>query len=270
MAMTVHASVADTTALSRRFCRVVLQVPDLAALQLPAAADAAVGIYFSESATPTGRTYTVRAVDSAECLVTVDVLLHGDAIGTDWAQRTRPGEEVTLAYPNSWYLPPEGTESQLLVADLAGFPALARIIEGLPPEADAVAIVEVLDADDLDYLPRPPAVEIVSSVGTGNGVADSALPRLVMMQQPGHGYCWFAGEAHEARAIRKYLRNELRWEIDQLDVMGYWRRDSADWDRRYASVGATLFAGYQTAIAQGVAEKLAAEQFDEALEGFGL
>lgn len=268
--MTAQASVVETVRLSARFHRVVLHIPELHRLTIPATGDAAVGIYFPDLDSP-GRTYTVRAYDAHSRQITVDFLLHGGGEGTEWVRRTAPADTVTLAYPNSWYQPPPATESQLLVADLAGFPALARLIEQLPPDTDAVAIVEVLDESDLGYLPTG-RIEIVTSVGTGNGAAGSVLGRLVATRRPpaDRGYCWFGGEAGEARAIRKYLRHELGWRIDQLDVMGYWRRDSDTWDRRYAGIGPGLFDAYQLALAEGTDARRAAEEYDLALEREGL
>jgi NADPH-dependent ferric siderophore reductase len=202
----------------------------------------------------------------------VDVLLHGAGAGTSWARQAETSDGVTLAYPNSWYRPPPASTSQLLVADLAGFPALARIMEELPSATDAVAIVEVLDPSDLDYFARLPHIEMVTSVGTGNGLCPSALARLAASRPvPAEsGYCWFGGEAGQARALRKYLRGELHWEIGQLDVMGYWRHDSAEWDRRHADAGPTLFAAYQAALADGMDPRLAAEKYDLDLERMGL
>ncbi len=266
------AAVVETLRLSEHFHRVVLRVPELGQLNLPTSADAAIGMYFGTSDSPSGRTYTVRYCDPAQCEITVDFVLHGDGIGADWAQRAAPGDAVTIAYPGSWYGPHPDTDSQVLVADLAGFPALARIVENLPPDADAVAVVEVLDASDLDYLPHRPEIEVVASVGTGNGVTDSVLSRLVTTRcaPSRREYCWFGGEASTARAVRKHLRRELHWGIDQFDILGYWRRDSGDWDRRYSDVGPQLVAVYQNALAQGKGERLASEEYDLALEQAGL
>ena len=130
----------------------------------------------------------------------------------------------------------------------------------------------MLDDTDLDYLPQRPEIDLVASVGTGNGVTESSLSHLVAKQRVTSttGYCWFGGEASAARAIRKYLRRELRWNVNQFDIMGYWRLDSEDWDRRYADVGPQLFAAYQRALAEGKDERLAAEEYDTALEQVGL
>jgi NADPH-dependent ferric siderophore reductase len=204
------ASVVESLRLNERFHRVVLHVPDLSELALRTSADSAIGMYFPDLEAPSGRTYTVRDCDAVSRHITVDFLLHGDGIGTNWVQRTSPADKVTLAYPCSWYQPQPATVSQLLVADLAGFPAMARVIERLPPGADAVAVVEILDESDLDYLPQC-RFEVVTAAGTGNGIGKSVLSELVRERHlpTENGYCWFAGEASEARAIRKYLRHEL-------------------------------------------------------------
>jgi NADPH-dependent ferric siderophore reductase len=288
------ASVAEITPLSRRLSRVVLKAPELDRLELPDCADAAVGIYFPTTdperppppmqcrngvwgfydgdSAPSGRTYTVRHCDRAAHQITVDFVLHGQGVGTDWLQRAAPGHHVVLAHPNSWYRPSSTTAWRLLAADLAGLPALVRIIVDLSPDARTLVIAEVIDRSDLDYLPAKAHVSMISSVGTGNGVADSVLAQLVADQrlpQDG-GYCWVGAEASQARAIRKYLRIERCWRPDQLDILGYWRRHSESWDGRYAQVGPELFSIFQQALAAGKTEKVAQEEFDAALERAGL
>jgi NADPH-dependent ferric siderophore reductase len=268
----VSAAVVETSRLSTHFYRVVFHLPDLGALLLPTGPDTSIGVFFAESGSAPSRTYTVREIDPTIGAITIDFLVHGDGVGTSWVRRTARGDKVTIAYPGSWYTIRPETGPQLLVADLAGLPALARIIETLPRDADAAVIVEVLDENDLDYLPQRPDIEVVASVGSGNGVAASALAHLVRKRcaaiEP--GYCWFAGEASEARAVRRYLRRELHWAVARFDVMGYWRMNSQDWDRRYAAVGAELFLAYQNAMTDGVDQRLAAEEFDLALEREGL
>jgi NADPH-dependent ferric siderophore reductase len=271
-----------------------LHAPDLDRLELPDSADAAMGIYFPSTGpeiplppmecrngvwgyydaepAPHGRTYTVRHCDPTANQITVDFVLHGHGVGTDWLGRAAQGHHVALAHPNSWYRPSSAADFQLLVADLAGLPALARILEGLSPESRAVVIVEVVDESDLDYLPTRPNVSVVSSVGTGNGVTESVLARLVADQYltDDRGYCWVGAEASQTRAIRKFLRAERGWGPQQLDILGYWRRHSERWDARYAQVGPELFSVYQRALAEGKSEKVAQEEFDAALERAGL
>jgi hypothetical protein len=85
----------------------------------------------------------------------------------------------------------------------------------------------------------------------------------------GRGYCWFAGEAAESRAVRKYLRS-AGLTIDQLDVTGYWRFDSETWEAKFALVSDEVVAVWERAVADGKGERAADEEYDEALERAGL
>ncbi len=68
---------------------------------------------------------------------------------------------------------PNGRFSQPI---FAGLPALARIIDELAPDAVAIAIAEVPDRRHVDYLPKRDNVQLVTSVGTGNGQTEEAGP----------------------------------------------------------------------------------------------
>lgn len=275
----VCGAVTEVSSIGPRLRRVVFDVPDIDRLGIPDAADAAVGIYFPAPGTagppamddePEGRNYSVRRCDGTR--LTCDFVLHQRGLATDWVRRAAPGQQVVLDHARSWYRPEPVTAWQLLVADLAGLPALARILEELPERAAATVFVEVTDARDLDYLPARPDIPMVTSIGTGNGHAPGRLPELVSAHRhrDGRGYCWFAGEAKDTREVRKHLRAEHGWDADQYDIVGYWRFDSETWDRRYEAVSADVEAIYAQALADGKGEKAAAEEYDLALERAGL
>jgi NADPH-dependent ferric siderophore reductase len=264
------ASVIETVALSAHLRRITLHVDDPAALAVRPGGDSAVGVYFSaDGAATEGRNYSVRRHRGDR--IDLDVVLHARGAGTAWAATARAGDRVGLDHARSWYRPEPTSDWQLLVADLSGLPAAARIIEELPEGRRATAVVEVLDAADLDYLPDRPAVTVVPSIGTGNGRAPSRLADLVRTfpLPDGRGYCWFAGEAAESRSVRKHFRG-LGWSIEQLDVTGYWRFDSESWDERFALVEDEATAVWTQALADGKDERTADEEFDEALERLGL
>lgn len=262
------ASVVETLQLSPRLRRISLRVEDPAALAVQPGADSAVGVYFDLEAPAEGRNYSVRRHTGD--LIDLDVVLHASGPGTTWARNAKPGDRVGLDHARSWYRPPPGTNWQLLVTDLSGLPAAARIIEELPRVMSTVAVVEVADYHDLDYLPNRPDVTIVPSLGTGNGFGPSQLATLVrQIALPESGYCWFAGEAGQSRDVRKYLRGR-GWSIDHYDITGYWRFDSEAWDVRFALVEDDVVAVYERALAAGKPDKVASEEFDDALERAGL
>ena len=204
--------------------------------------------------------------------ITVDFVVHEPGVASDWVRSVERGDQVVLAHARSWYRPPVDTDWQLLVADLSGLPAVARILDELPAGTRATAIVEVGDDSDLAYLPCREGVEIVTSVGTGNGYAPSALTDLVgdFVHPEGRGYCWYAGEALPSRQIRKRLRSDHGFTAAQFDIIGYWRFDSETWDRKFESMSDELVAVYERALADGKGDKVASEEFDLALERAGL
>jgi len=264
-----YASVVRTAALSRRLRRITLQVDHPETLGVEPGGDSAVGVYFAASPDSPGRNYSVRHHDGA--LIDLDIVLHARGQGTEWARTARPGDRVGLDHARSWYRPDPAADWHLLVTDLSGLPAAARIIEEHSGATPVTAVVEVADGDDLDYLPPHPGVDIVPSIGTGNGYAPSRLAGLVeaLTLPAGRGYCWFAGEAAESRAVRKYLRGR-GWTTAQYDITGYWRFDSEDWDARFALVEDRVLAVYERALAEGKGDKVASEEFDDELERVGL
>jgi len=288
-----RAKVVETAILNPQLIRIRLDVPNLADIALPNQADEVVGIYFPTDGQdsppdmecrdgvwayydvdpmPEGRNYTVRGIEPGTNVMTVDFVVHDHGVATMWAQRAKVGDEVAMSHGRGWYRPEPTTDWQLLVADLAGLPALARIIEELPQGARATAIVEVVDESDLDYLPSRDGVELITLIGSGNGYGDSRLDVAVeKFEHPeGRGYCWFAAEAKASRAVRKHLRRQHGWTTEQCDVIGYWRFDGEKWASKFETNGAEALAVYTQALAEGKSPKVAGEEYDDALERVGL
>jgi NADPH-dependent ferric siderophore reductase len=269
------AQVQTVRALGPNMIRIVLGDGDLARYVPIGVPDEAVALWFrgaDPDGEPIGRNYSVRAFDPARAEMTVDFVVHDGGVAAQWAKRAAPGDEVELSRPRSWYRPPPDLEWQLLAADLAGLPALARILEERDPAVPAHVIVEVRDEQELATLPAAPDVTVECSAGTGNGIARSVLSARVRAHPlpVGAGYVWFAGEAGEARRIRKYLRTERGWGRDRLDAVGYWRADEERWTARYEQVQDEMIAVYQGALEAGHSEKEASELYDNALEQAGL
>ena len=266
----VEGYVAEVVDAGPRIRRVVFNVPRLAQLSLPGAGDEAVGVYVPDD--PEGRNYTVRRRGPGDHQMTCDFVVHERGVASGWARRAAVGDRVVLDHARSWYRPEATGDWQLLIADLSGLPALARILDELPHGTAASVIVEVADESDLDYLAVPSGVSVVTAIASGNGYAASRLTELVRahVHPGGRGYCWFAGEAQTTREVRKHLRADHGWSADQYDIVGYWRFDSETWDRKFEEVSDEMVAVYEKALAEGKGDKLAAEEFDLALESVGL
>lgn len=221
---------------------------------------------------PPMRSYTVRAWDERNSELLVDFVIHSGGIAAAWARTAEPGQVVYLTAATGWYDPPADTVWELLVADMAGLPALARILELLPAGRRAHVIAEVIEPGDAQPLTAIVPVETCWLYGDGNGVAPSGLLDAVrdFRWPAGPGYVWVAAEAAESRAVRKHLRRELGWSPDRYDILGYWRARQEEWLERYERIGPGLEQVYTRAVAQGQSSTDALELYDDALERAGL
>jgi NADPH-dependent ferric siderophore reductase len=221
---------------------------------------------------PEMRSYTVRRVDSATGELVIDFVRHEGGAAATWAIQARAGDVVYLSPAKGWYSPPDEVSWQLLLADMTALPALGRILEELPRGQRAVVLAEVTEPTDRQQIESAADVSTTWLPGSGNGHGPSRLlDALRGIELPdGAGYLWFAGEAAESRAVRKYVRRELGWPTERFTVIGYWRADKERWMARYDEVGESLEKVYESAVASGLSEGDALEVYEEALEKAGL
>jgi NADPH-dependent ferric siderophore reductase len=179
-----------------------------------------------EAARPHARNYTVRHYRPELNEVDVDMILHGDeGRGSVWAMEAQPGDVLAIWGPRVVYDPPPGVTWQLLVADDAGIPAIAAILETLPPAMQARVIVEVDGPEDVQPLESRAQVETTWLYRTGRHAGESqALIQAVRdLELPaGVRYAWGGGEYRTMNAIGKYLRREQGFRPSDVATVGYW------------------------------------------------
>lgn len=226
-----------------------------------------------EDRRPPFRTYTTRYVRNDEHEVDVDMVSH-EVIGpaSDWIARAQVGDEVLIFAPTTAhsgvsygidFVPPARAESLLLAGDETAAPAIAAILEQLPPEASGVVALEVPHDDDTAYLPRHPGFEyrvigrgdaarhshLVSTVeaaaaelapaGRGAAVEEIDVDTDILWEVPRTAkggaalksaplYAWLAGEAGAIKALRRHLVAEHGVDRRAVAFMGYWRLGKAE------------------------------------------
>ena len=220
---------------------------------------------------PDLRSYTVRRFDADKPEMVIDFVRHEGGVAATWAIQAQVGDVVYLSPAKGWYAPPADATWQLLLADMTALPALGRILEELPAGMRAVVVAEVTEESDRQELTSPADVTYQWVTG-GNGHGPSVmLDVLKGLDLPdGPGYIWFAGEAADSRAIRKYVRRELGWPTDRFTIIGYWRVDKERWMARYEQVGEQLEKAYTDAIESGLSEGDALEVYEAEMEKAGL
>ena len=177
---------------------------------------------------PVGAYYTVRAWRPEVAELDALFVLHAPAgPASAWAARARPGDPVALWGPREAFHPPSDTAWYLLVADDTGLPAVAVILEQLPPGVPVVVVVEVdHEGEHLDLPMREGvAVHWVHRHGEPPGEDPQRLVDVVRgLELPaGRGYVWGGAESRAMTAVRRHVRDERGLERAQVSLVAYWR-----------------------------------------------
>ncbi|MFJ6216668.1 siderophore-interacting protein [Streptomyces sp. NPDC092296] len=296
--MEIHrAVVARVRPLSATMIRVTLHGGDLAAFTSTGVGDEYVRVFFPHGPdrgdlclptptengwqTPQGRpaapmrTYTVRAVRPEPGEIDIDFVLHAHGVAAGWAASARPGDVIGLNAPTGLYRPPADLRRQVLVADLTGLPAIARLLEDTPDHITTRAIIEVPDRSSVQPLPDRPNTTVTWAFG-GNGHGPSRLADLVGAAIPpgtemSGGYVWVAGQTTALRSVRRYLRKDLGLATERFKVVGYWVPDSGAWTERYDALPSAMRSELEALWANTADEpEDLTIAYEERLSGLGL
>ncbi len=179
---------------------------------------------------PTGkignRRYTIRTLDRARAVVTIDAVIHGHGPGARWAAETAPGDRIDAIGPRGKITVDPDATWHWFCADESGVPATLAMIEALPAGTSALALCEVRDADEHQpFLAEPAAdVEMVwlhrgdVAPGHGTAIADALGARTL---PDGDGRAYLAAEAKQVRAWTEQLK-VAGLPADRISGKSYW------------------------------------------------
>lgn len=173
---------------------------------------------------PAMRTYTARRFDPHALELDLEFFLHGTGPASRWAAGCAPGDAVTVAGPRGTYRPDPSADWYLLLGDEAALPAVAAILEVLPPAARVLAWVEVAGAaDELDPA-APDGAELTWLHRDGTAPGARLTAALQTLELPaGNGEVWVGCEATAMRAIRRHLLTDRGLERGAIHTRGYWK-----------------------------------------------
>jgi NADPH-dependent ferric siderophore reductase len=154
-----------------------------------------------------------------------------------WAANARPGDRVTVLGPTAAdnagvdFRPAPGTDWVLISGDETALPAVAGILEWLPPGTPAKVWLEVPHAEDIQELPTVADADVTWLVreNTTAHRTDLHLASVASARLPGGTpYAWIAGEAGTVKALRRHLVNERGFDRKRVRFTGYWRLDATE------------------------------------------
>lgn len=207
--------------------RLVLPPKGLVAPQWPTVGENGQTVWPEGEAALHRPVYTTRWIDPEAGLLDFDVFIHEGGRTSDWAAALvdcdESRAEVGIIGPGGGWIPEQ--RRLLLAGDETALPAIARILEGLPAEAEGVA--HILAATKGDHA----VLETQSRVEPRWRFRDEGAPSLcetVMADDPPKGedaLVWFAGEKAEARRLRDHLRDTVGVDKAGFRAAGYWSAD---------------------------------------------
>lgn len=217
-------------------------------------------------------TYTIRNHRPERCEIDIDFVIHEGGVASDWAQKARVGERITINRPIGLYTPPTDSAWQLLVADATGLPALCRILEQTPPDLQSRVFIEIADSSHQLSLPHHDFAEVTWLHRSGNGIAPSRMADMVrntpLPATP--GYIWVAGEQKVVRAIRKYVRQDLKLPPERYELVGYWTENSQVWESRWQQIPQDVRDAIDASWSSGRDPEELRDEYYATLEKYGL
>lgn len=177
---------------------------------------------------PALRTFTPRRVDADALELDLDIVVHGGGVTSAWAAAAQPGDEAAVSGPGRGYAVDPEAAAYLLAGDETAIPAIAQLLEALPPDMPTAVHIEVAGADARLPLPeRPSAVITWHDLPAGAAPGDAMVAAVRQADIPADARVWAAGEAAAVQRIRKHLFEERGMARSHTSVRGYWKHGRA-------------------------------------------
>ena len=161
------------------------------------------------------RRYTIRRCDPRNGTAEFEVEIHpGRGPATAWALEAAPGSHIDAIGPRGKITLRDGAPSHLFIADDSGMPAAFAMLEALPAEISASAVLLTPHGTDSRPVPdRPGALTWLTEAH----LSDALEPRP-------DAAVYVLGELGLVRRARELLA-ERAFSEDLLAAKAYWRRD---------------------------------------------
>jgi NADPH-dependent ferric siderophore reductase len=170
---------------------------------------------FDDGTRPPIRTLTPLRHDEEANQLDVEIVRHGSAPLSDWADRARPGSRVAMSGPGRGYLVDPHAPAFLIAGDESALPAITTLIPELPSDARVDVVVEVADPAARLQLPQHPQLVEEWCPSLFDAIRGRPLVPDTRV--------WVAGQAAAVQRIRKYLFDERSVPREHAVVRGYWK-----------------------------------------------
>jgi NADPH-dependent ferric siderophore reductase len=182
------------------------------------------------------RTLTPRRIEAEPAELDVDVVLHGEGPISTWAAAAQPGALAAVSGTGRGIEVADDGAPWVLLGDESAMPAIATLLEALPPSTAVQVVVEVAHPDARLDLPPHAGATVTWCDRVGDEAPGAALVRaaldgpLAPGQLPPEGRAFAAGEAAAIQRIRRHVVEELGHPRPRTVIRGYWKHGRAATD----------------------------------------
>ena len=179
---------------------------------------------------PVRRRYTIRQLDQAARLLTLDIVLHGDGPGERWVRSARSGDRIEGIGPRGKITTSATADWHLFMGDESALPAMFAMTEALPPDRPATLVLEIPEQSDEQDLDAAATIRIswLHRLGAAAGDPSALAAEAAEIElPPGRGHVYLFGEATVVSRLREVLA-ERGLGQDQMSPKAYWGRGRAN------------------------------------------
>ncbi|GJE76141.1 siderophore-interacting protein [Methylorubrum suomiense] len=203
--------------------RLYLPPPDVARPEWPRPGPDGRTIWPDATRRPDMRYYTIRRAEAKT--VEIDFVLHdAPGPGARFALHAEPGAICGIAGPLGRTASPAAWT--LLVGDETALPAIARILDAMPADAQGIVLLEA-ESEATHYPLRAfegvPVRWLERRADAESPLIDSV--RRLEFPMTADVFVWAGCESTIARSLRRILRSERGLSREKHLVVGYWDRD---------------------------------------------
>jgi NADPH-dependent ferric siderophore reductase len=225
----MQLTVVDSRLVTPHMQRVVLTASELRSFEYLPGQDVMLLVDVVDGR-PVRRRYTIRALDRASQLLTLDVVRHSDGPGERWIRAAATGVTVEAIGPRGKISPASHTDWHLFIGDDSSLAAIFAMTESLPPDTTATVILEVPEPEDAQALRPHAPVQLtwLHRRGRPAGQPDVLVSAASALTIPaGRPHAYLLGEARVVLALREVLE-ERGLKPDQISPKAYWGRGKAN------------------------------------------
>jgi NADPH-dependent ferric siderophore reductase len=225
----MRLTVTRSGAVTPNMQRLVLTAPELAGFEYRPGQDVML-LVDRDGGRPVRRRYTIRELDHARRLLTLDIVRHGEGPGERWVRAAVPGSTVEGIGPRGKISPVPDADWHLFVGDESSLAAIFAMARSLPADAAATVLLEVPEAADEQDLKAAAPVEVswLHRDGRAAGEPDALVAAAAAVPIPaGRPHAYLMGEARVVSALREAL-GARGLEPGQMSPKAYWGRGKAN------------------------------------------